>query len=72
MVAGVTYSHLPAMLWEGRMQKAVDNSYAGSWGGTEAAHILISRKNYTYAVSWSWIFKALRISRCALDTSVRI
>jgi len=29
-------------------------------------------KNYTYALPGSWISKALRISRCALVTSVRI
>ena len=33
--------------------------------------ILISRRNYNYAVPGSWISKALRISRCALVTSVR-
>ncbi len=33
---------------------------------------LISRKNYTYAMPGSWISKDLRISRCALVTSVRI
>jgi len=34
--------------------------------------ILISRRNYNYAMPGSWISKALRISRCALVTSVRI
>ena len=29
-------------------------------------------KNYTYAMPGSWISKALRISRCAFVTSVRI
>jgi hypothetical protein len=29
-------------------------------------------KNYTYAMQGSWISKDLRISRCALVTSVRI
>lgn len=33
---------------------------------------LISRRNYNYAMPGSWISKALRISRCALVTSVRI
>mgnify|MGYP001573900115 CR=1 FL=1 len=36
------------------------------------AYALISRKNYTYAMPGSCISKALRISRCALVTSVRI
>ena len=35
-------------------------------------YILISRRNYNYAMPGSWISKALRISRCALVTSVRI
>ena len=36
------------------------------------AYYLISRKDYTYAMPGSRISKALRISRCALVTSVRI
>ena len=36
------------------------------------AYRLISRRNYNYALPGSWISKALRISRCALVTSVRI
>jgi hypothetical protein len=36
------------------------------------SHYLISRRNYNYALPGSWISKALRISRCALVTSVRI
>ena len=39
---------------------------------TSNAYYLISRKNYTYAMPGSWISKALRISRCALVTSVRV
>ncbi len=35
-------------------------------------YYLNSRQNYTYAMPGSWISKALRISRCALVTSVRI
>ena len=38
----------------------------------ELVRILISRRNYNYAMAGSWISKALRISRCALVTSVRI
>jgi len=33
---------------------------------------LISRRNYNDALPGSWMSKALRISRCALVTSVRI
>ena len=40
--------------------------------GNTGIGILISRRNYNYAMPGSWISKALRISRCALVTSVRI
>ena len=36
------------------------------------AYYLISRRNYNDALPGSWMSKALRISRCALVTSVRI
>ena len=38
----------------------------------DSVKYLISRRNYNYAMAGSWISKALRISRCALVTSVRI
>jgi hypothetical protein len=43
-------------------------AYGISTGGDN----LISRRNYNDAMPGSWISKALRISRCALVTSVRI
>ena len=39
---------------------------------SNAVYNLISRRNYNDAMPGSWISKALRISRCALVTSVRI
>jgi len=36
------------------------------------AYILISRKNYTYAMLGSWISRAFKISRCDLVTFARI
>ena len=39
---------------------------------TLMAYNLISRRNYNDALPGSWMSKALRISRCALVTSVRI
>ena len=43
-----------------------------SFRTNNTAYILISRRNYNDALPGSWMSKALRISRCALVTSVRI
>jgi len=52
--------------------KSIYQGFLDSYKTVERVYNLISRVNYNEAMLGSWISKALRISRCALVTSVRI